>query len=288
MGALLSLALLFAYSSRAPAAPQGAPFLISDSYATLPAWDDVYSAAWNANPSQIAWTIEPTGGAPDPTGNTSYLRAMRQEAGSSVVVKQYAVPQNTDLYFGAWMRCPSTYNPAPGENYWMEASFKIGAWGGQNFDDPATGASWFPLIMKFSYTGGNPNGNNNLWTWYASAAPKNSGSSTIVSVAYKVGTLYNTTTFAQPPPGPDLGFDGPSISDQPMPTPPVSPGTPPPPVPPGTPPPGGGTPAGPPRTEPHGGHKACGCGTAGLPDSPAALGIALLLAAGLLLLRRVE
>lgn len=280
-GALVSFALLLASGSRAPAAPQPAPFLINDSYATMPAWDDVYNAAWNTNSSQIAWTIEPAGGAPDSTGNTNYLRAMRQEAGSSVVVKHYAVPQNTDIHVGTWMRCPSNYTPSPGENYWMEAGFKIGSWGGQNFDDPSTGGSWFPLVMKFSYTGGNPNGNNNTWVWYTSAAPKNSGASTTVSVAYKIGTLYNTTTFAQPPLGPDIGYDGVCVSDQPMLTPPVPPGSPP--VPPGPPlPGGGGTPAS------SGGRKGdddkpCGCGTAGMPGAPLA---ALLLTAALLVLLR--
>lgn len=281
-GSLVSFLLLLASGSRAPAAPQAAPFLINDPYGTMPVWDDVYNANWNSNPSQIAWTIETAGGAPDTTGNTTYLRAMRQEAGSSVMVKHYTVPQNTDIYVGAWMRCPSTYNPSPGENYWMEAGFKIGAWGGQNFDDPATGGTWFPLIKKFSYTGGDPNGNNNVWVWYTSPSAKNSGSQTTVSVGYKIGTLYNTTTFAQPPPGPDIGYDGVWVSDQPMATPPTPPGSPP--VPPGPPPPGGGgTPASSGKRK--GDDNPCGCGTTGLPGMPAAA-VLLLTAALLLLLRR--
>ncbi|MBI3858557.1 MAG: hypothetical protein HY293_22965 [Planctomycetes bacterium] len=276
----MSAALLLAAGSRAPAAPQAGSLLINDPFITMPVWDDVYNAPWNTNAGQISWSIEPTGGAPDSTGNTSYLRVLRNEAGSSVVVKQYTVPQNTDIYVGTWMRCPSTYSPAPGENYWMEASFKIGAWGGQNFDDPATGASWFPLLMKFSYTGGNPLGNNNIWTWYVSSAPKNSGASTTVSVAYKVGSLYDTVTYAQPPPGPDIGYDGIYVSDTPM----VSPPAPPPPVPPSPPPPGGGTPpaTGAARQKDN---KPCGCSTAGVPGSGSAW-LALLLSAALLTIRR--
>jgi len=269
----MSVALLFASGSRAPAAPQSASLLINDSYATMPAWDDVYNAPWNTNAGQIAWTIEPTGGATDPTGNASYLRVVRQEAGSSVMVKHYTVPQNTDIYVGAWMRCPSDYNPAPGENYWMEMSYKIGAWGGQDFDDPATGGSWFPLVMKFAYAG--PNGNGNVWTWYASAAPKNSGSSTVVSIGYKVGTLYNTTTYQQPPVGPDLGYDGIFISDQPMTTPPAPPSGPGP-LPSPTPSTGGGDDKN---------RNLCGCGTAGAPGG-SGLGLAMILAGGLLALRR--
>lgn len=270
---------LLATGSRAPAAPQAAALLINDSYATMPAWDDVYNASWNNDPGQIAWTIEAVGGAPDSTGNTSYLRAMRQQAGSSVMVKHYAIPQNTDIHVGAWMRCPSNYDPSPGENYWMEFGFKIGAWNGQNFDDPATGASWFPIVKKFEYQppGNANNGNSMTWVWYSSTAPKNSGAATTVSIGYKIGTLYNTTTYAQPPPGPDIGYDGIYISDQPMATPPAPPGGPPP-GPPGPPPPGGGAPA---AAGGGGESKPCGCGTAGMPGA-AALAILLLVTGALL------
>lgn len=175
------------------------------------------------------------------------------------------------------MRCPN-YDPSPGDNHWMEAGLRAGAWDGQNFDDPATGGAW-AVFKKFEHlmTGGTPHDNGNVWTWYSTALPVNSGPGGVLSIGFKQGALYDFDGGTYQPPGSpgfDVGYDGLTVSDQPLTTPPPRP-PPPPPAPPG----GGSVGTG---DNPNGNdtlNDRCGCGVVGYPGTP----LPVLLAVGLAL-----
>ncbi len=255
LGCAASLALLFAFGPQAPAAPAQAAFPWVVTFATAPAPSDTWYAPWSLNdtPSgSIAWTTETSGGANDNSSNGGYYRAVRDSEGSSVQVLRYSVPAATDLYFGCWMRCPD-YDPTPGDDYWMEAGVLMGdptlpADGqggpgtvttvGQHFDDPGTGGAW-TVFKKFDgMSAPGPNHDNgNVWTWYYTAAPINTGANTVVNIGFKVGSLYDQVNYAAPAYNPptnvlDVGYDGLTVSDTPLTTPP-GPGF--------NPPPGGGS-----------------------------------------------
>lgn len=243
------------FGPQAPAAPAlQATFPFTVTFATAPTPVDTWYAPWTLNgpggPSgSISWTVETTGGAADGSGNAGYYRAVRQYEGSSVQVLQYPVPAGTSLYVGVWMRCPD-YNPAPGDDYWMEAGAiagnpalpAVGQGGtsvttiGQHFDDPGTGGAW-TVFKKFdgaSMPGPNHD-NGNVWTWYYTAAPLAMGANTVINLGFKVGALYDAAggTYQPPAYNPptnvmDVGYDGLTVSDLPLTTPPATINPPPP------------------------------------------------------------
>jgi uncharacterized protein (TIGR03382 family) len=97
----------------------------------------------------------------------------------------------------------------------MEAGVRMGTWDGFNFDDPqpGTGGMW-TVVKKFDFL--NLPGNGNAWTWYA-AGPINSGSDTTISIGFKVGINYDAS-YPQPPALPfDVGYDGLTLSNAPLP-----------------------------------------------------------------------
>jgi hypothetical protein len=260
--------LLAALVGWVPSAAPQASFTVSEPFASMPAWADTWHAPWTYNTSppsaSVTWSVEPAGGAPDGSGNTGYLRGVRHVEGSSVQVLQVPVPQNANLYVGCWMRCPSNYDPSPGTNYWMEAGVVAGAPTnggsvGRHFDDPATGGAW-TVFKKFEHlqSGGLERGNNNAWTWYYTAAPLATGTNSVISLGFKLGNHYQP--YAPPAPNFDVGYDGVTVSDQPLTTPPGG-GTPPPPG-------GGGSTGGGGGRENDNGdgeiQDRCGCSTVGV------------------------
>lgn len=245
LGWAVSLGLLFAFGPKAPAAPVQSAFPWVVTFATAPAPSNTWYAPWSLNdtPSgSIAWTVESSGGAVDNSGNGGYYRGVRDSEGSSVQVLRYSVPAATNLYFGCWMRCPN-YDPAPGDDYWMEAGVHMGdpvlpANGqggpgtvttvGQHFDDPGTGGAW-TVFKKFD--GMSPPGpnhdNGSVWTWYYTAAPIHTGANTVVNIGFKVGALYDQVNYQPPAYNPptnamDVGYDGLTVFDMPLAVPPAT------------------------------------------------------------------
>jgi len=249
MGRLLgagavSLAVLCSFGSAAPAAAPQAVFPFVVTFASAPIPVDTWNAPWTLNAAtpaaSVAWTLETTGGASDASGDAGYWRAVRNAEGSSVQVLQYPVPSSTSLYLGVWIRCPD-YDPSPGSNYWVEAGAIAGTPSlpvtvgsttistiGQHYDDPATGGAW-SVFKKFDgASGSGPNHDNgNVWTWYYSTTPLNTGSNTVINIGFKIGSLYNTTTYQPPAYAPptnvlDVGYDGLSVSTSMMSSPPAT------------------------------------------------------------------
>jgi MYXO-CTERM domain-containing protein len=238
-GVSISIALLLSFGRPVPAAAaQAAVFPFSVTFATPPVPVDTWYAPWSLNmtpQNSIIWTVETAGGAADNSGNTGYWRAVRNAEGSSVQVLRYPVPAATDLYLGVWIRCPN-YNPAPGSQFWIEAGALAGIPAlpvtvggvtvntiGQHFDEPNTGGAW-TTFKKFTETpsSGPTHDNGNVWTWYYTAVPINTGTTTVMNIGFKVGSLYDTTTYAAPAPGLDVGYDGLTVSNTPLTTPPTT------------------------------------------------------------------
>ncbi len=236
---VVSLAVLLSFGRVAPAAAPQAVFPFVVTFAAAPTPVNVWNAPWTLNAASpaasVSWTVESSGGAADASGNTGYWRAVRLAEGSSVQVLQYPVPAATNLYLGVWMRCPN-YDPAPGNNYWMEAGAIAGTPAlpvtvggvtvssiGQHYDEPNTGAAW-TVFKKFDGASGpGPNHDNgDVWTWYYSTAPISTGSNTVINIGFKVGSLYNTTTYQPPASGLDVGYDGLSVSTSLMSSPPAT------------------------------------------------------------------
>jgi len=94
---------------------------------------------------------------------------------------------------------------------------------GQHYDEPGTGGAW-TVFKKFDgASGSGPNHDNgNAWTWYYSTTPISTGSNTVIHIGFKVGSLYNQTTYQRPAPGLDVGYDGLSVSTSMMSSPPAT------------------------------------------------------------------
>lgn len=235
----VSLAVLLSLGRVAPAAAPQAVFPFVVTFATAAAPVDTWNAPWTLNAASpaasVTWTLETTGGASDASGTSGYWRAVRQAEGSSVQVLQYPVPSATDLYLGVWIRCPN-YDPAPGDNYWVEAGALAGTPTlpvtvgtstintiGQHYDDPATGGLW-TVFKKFDGASapGPNHDNGNVWTWYYSTTPIATGTNTVISIGFKVGSLYDVMTYQAPAAGLDVGYDGLAVSTSMMSSPPAT------------------------------------------------------------------
>ncbi len=318
LGSAATAVLILACGPAAPAAPLQATFPWVVTFATAPAPHNTWNAPWTVNPptpaGSVTWTVETSGGASDASGDGGYYRAVRNAEGSSVHVLRYPVPAGTNLYFGCWMRCPD-YDPTPGDNYWMEFGVHMGdpalpagpvTTVGQHFDDPSTGGAW-TVVKKFEHqmTGGLQHDNGNVWTWYYTAAPINTGANTVVNLGFKVGSHYETGPGTRPAYNPptnvmDVGYDGLAVSNAPLTVPP-GPGF--------EPPPGGGSGGG--GTGGGGGaggggggggggpasngdndngdrsiNDSCHCSVPAAGPSPGSLGLILALSLGVFLLRR--
>jgi len=97
-------------------------------------------------------------------------------------VKVYNVPSYTTITISVKMRCPSM------SNYWMESGYRLGSHSAQDFDQNS--GAW-TMIKKFDSYGGQ-NGNGNTWTNYS--VQVNTGSSTQISIGYKLGSSGNGTS----------------------------------------------------------------------------------------------
>jgi hypothetical protein len=96
----------------------------------------------------------------------------------------YSVEKSTDHELSVYIKCPSS-----GSVYWAETAYKLGYNDAANFDsDPG---SW-TMIKKFSDSG--TNGNGNTWTKYT--VNFNSGSSSQVTIAFKLGSTGISPTVA--------------------------------------------------------------------------------------------
>jgi hypothetical protein len=91
----------------------------------------------------------------------------------------------------------------------------------QHFDDPGTGGAW-TVFKKFEGVAapGPNHDNGDVWTWYYTAAPINTGANTVVNLGFKVGSLYDTVSYAPPAGTFDVGYDGFSVSNAPLTVPP--------------------------------------------------------------------
>ncbi len=227
-------------------AGQALSFPVGETFATAPAWTSTHHApwTWSVSPASasVTWGLEPTGGAVDGSGNTSWWKAVRSAEGSSVVAIQYAVPAGTDIYAGVWMRVPY-YDPTAGanngEDYWVETGFRMGAHAAQSFDvDPG-----WTVVKKYAHPNGAPDHDTgDTWVWSYTTTPINSGVETVMTMALKFGVHHQTSpVYAPPAPGFAVGWDGLSFSDSVLSAPPAGGGNPPaggaPPAPPG----GGGS-----------------------------------------------
>lgn len=154
--------------------------LIFEPFDTMPSWSSTFSAGWG---SDAAWSIAAGG----QTG--THLNSARDTQGSAARVMVYTVPPNSPLTLSVYMRCPSF-----GGNYWMEFGYRLGAFTAQDFD--SNPVQW-TLVRKFDNTGSYENGNGNTWTLYSAAF--NTGTSTQLSVGFKLGSYLGA--------GPTVGWD---------------------------------------------------------------------------------
>ena len=184
-------------SSTAVLTVNGSGTLVTENFEVMPSWSSSFDASWG---SAATWSIV-SGGQ---SGN--FLQAARSAQGSSVKALVYAVPANTNITISGYMKCPSF-----GGSYWMEFGYRLGSYSAQDFD--VNSGSW-TLIKKFANSGYD-NGNGNTWTKYS--ATVNTGSSTQVTIGYKLGSSGGA--------GPTVGWDtfridssgctAPSITTQP-------------------------------------------------------------------------
>jgi hypothetical protein len=133
-----------------------------------PAWTFMFDAPWG---SDAAFQIVPGG------QSGSALQATRSSPGSSTRVQVFSITPNTPYEIGVWARCPSFAS-----SYWTACAIKPGQASGQDFDENS--GSWTTAV-NFSDTGSN--GNGDQWTRYT--VLWNSGSSTQLSVGFKLGAL---------------------------------------------------------------------------------------------------
>ena len=164
----------------------------AEDFETMPSWSSSYDAAWG---NAANWSIV-SGGQ---SGNC--LQAYRTGNGSSAKVKVYNISANRSYAVSVYVRCPSG-----SATYWAETAYKLGNNTAQDFD---TNSGTWTLIKKFSSDG--TNGNGDVWTQYS--AVFNSGSSTQVSVGFKLGSSGTN--------GPTVKWDTLRITEQ-APTPTIS------------------------------------------------------------------
>lgn len=145
----------------------GSPLTVSEDFGSMPSWSSSFDASWG---SGATWQIS-SGGQ---SGNA--LQASRSSEGSSAKVKVYSISANTDYTISVYARCPNYSG-----TYWAECAFRLGSHSAQDFD--ANGGAW-TMVKKFS--NGGTNGNGDQWQQYT--INFNSGSSTQISVGYKLGS----------------------------------------------------------------------------------------------------
>jgi hypothetical protein len=143
-----------------------APLSVAEDFGTMPSWSSSFDAAWGG---AATWSVVAGGQA----GNC--LQAQRSNDGSSVKASVYTITPNTSYTLTIYIRCPSGT-----ATYWAECAYKLGSFTAQDFDQ--NGGTW-TMIQKFSND--TTNGNGDAWVQYTK--PFDSGSSTQVSVAYKLG-----------------------------------------------------------------------------------------------------
>lgn len=152
----------FVVASSAPPPANGA----AQDFEAMPSWHDTAEAAWG---SAGIWSVLAGG----QSGN--YLQASRSAAGSSARALVFLVPAGRTIDVSAYLRCPSS-----SAGYWAEFGCRLGSWSADDFD--ANPGSW-TLVKKFSPS--TQNGNGNAWTRYSAFV--NTGSSTVITVAFKLG-----------------------------------------------------------------------------------------------------
>lgn len=139
---------------------------VSEDFNSMPAWSSSFDASWGG---AAAWSIVSGGQA------GTALQAVRSNSGSSAKVRVYSISANSNYTISVWIKCPSS------TSYWAECAYKLGSNTAQDFDQ--NGGTW-TMVKKFSDTG--TNGNGNVWTQYTLSF--NSGSSTQISVGFKLGS----------------------------------------------------------------------------------------------------
>ncbi|MDM8007430.1 MAG: fibronectin type III domain-containing protein, partial [Phycisphaerae bacterium] len=157
-----------ANSSQVSATPTNA--VVAEDFNSMPSWSSSFDASWG---SAATWSIVGGGQA----GNG--LQTARSSPGSSCKVKVYNLSANANYQVSVWIKCPS------GSSYWAECAFKLGNYSAQDFD--ANSGTW-TMIKKFASDG--TNGNGNTWTQYSVNFA--SGSSTQMSVGFKLGSSSGT------------------------------------------------------------------------------------------------
>jgi hypothetical protein len=140
-----------------PAPPAG------EDFNAMPAWHDFYDASWG---SPASWSI----------ASGSFLQTSRASSGSSARALVFIIPSNSTVDVSAYLRCPAFAG-----TYWMELGCRLGSHTADDFD--ANPAAW-TVVQKFSSSG--LNGNGNQWTRYAK--PVSTGSFTVITVAFKLGS----------------------------------------------------------------------------------------------------
>jgi hypothetical protein len=143
---------------------------VSEDFTSMPSWTSSFDAAWG---NAAAWSIVAGG----QSGNA--LQAQRTNVGSSVKAKVYSISANTNYTISVYIKCPS------GSAYWSECAYKLGSATAQDFDQ--NGGTW-TMIQKFASDG--TNGNGNTWVQYSKTF--SSGSSTQISVGFKLGSSSGT------------------------------------------------------------------------------------------------
>ncbi|NLE60558.1 MAG: hypothetical protein GX616_19605 [Planctomycetes bacterium] len=147
-------------------------YVAIEDFESMPSWSSSYDANWGSN---SIWSIVPGGQSGD------CLEVVRPGTGSSSkVLIHYNLLPNTTYTMSVYVRCPSSSGA-----YWAETAYKLGENSAQDFDNNST--TW-TLIKKFSDTG--ENGNGDAWTQYSLSF--NTGSTTAVSVGYKLGSSSGT------------------------------------------------------------------------------------------------
>jgi hypothetical protein len=166
----------------APGAPPPAPSTGQD-FSAMPAWHDTFDASWG---SAASWSIA-SGGQ-----SGTFLQASRASGGSSARALVFVVPSNAMVEVSAYLR-----GPAFAGTYWAEFGCRLGSHSADDFD--ANPGAW-TMVQKFSSSG--MNGNGNVWTRYAKSL--STGSSTVITVAFKLGSSGG--------PGPTVGWDSLRVS----------------------------------------------------------------------------
>ncbi len=139
----------------------------NESFTTMPSWSSSQDAGWGG---AATWSI--VGGGQ--SGNA--LQISRNNAGSSAKARVYTVAANTPYSISVYVKCPSS-----GVSYWAETAYRLGSHTAADFNDNV--GAW-TMIKKFANDG--TNGNGNAWTQYT--LNFNSGSSTQISVGFKLGS----------------------------------------------------------------------------------------------------